>query len=665
MPIAALMGKRAGPDPGRRRVLTFALAVFAVLPAIITIAHRVTQDAVDSVIESGAVMEAQNVVGSLIGVMPQLGQLAEEKVLHEDQSWKLSEYVRSRGLFGVEIYDAEGHFAFAIEPTAAYTNLTRMGETVPDEIVADEASSWAAEIGPDPLASGEEESLLAEIYVPWTASDGRSFFAKVIFDITEQKALFLSGLRSLTLFLPIACATIYTLPALAYLISQVKATKQDAQVKYLSRHDALTGALNRHALTAEAEALFADRRGGPIGVIFLDLDRFKQINDEHGHEYGDMFLQHVTTILMDGVREHDLVARIGGDEFVVIVRGADADAMTKLTGRVGKAARQPFTHEGKTIRGGISIGWHLARVEDGMDASMQAADLALYHAKTSGRGTAVQYFIGLDEALKRRRLVEARLRDALAEGALEVRYQPLVAPEGGKIVGFEALSRLSDSDGTPISPAEFIPVAEETGLIHEIGEATMRQALQMAVTWPEELFVAVNLSPAEFERDLAERTRRLLAETGLDPNRLEVEVTESLLLEDEDRVAEQLVRLKALGVSIAMDDFGTGYSSLGYLWKYEFDKLKIDRLFLEAAAFGQPKHREIIETIVILGRKMGMDVTVEGVETAEQAELLSKLACDQYQGFLYGRPMSADQAAAALAAMDVGSTERPGAAGSV
>jgi predicted signal transduction protein with EAL and GGDEF domain len=337
------------------------------------------------------------------------------------------------------------------------------------------------------------------------------------------------------------------------------------------------------------------------------------------------------------------VARLGGNEFVVMQVGAtDAEAIDAFAKKLRAGLAAPYDLDGHAANVTVSIGIAVAPAHgDSIGRLMKSGDLALYHSKTNGRDTVSIFSADMDKELAERLRLERAIRAAVADEQFELYYQPAVAMPDGHLVGFEALLRMRDENGAMVSPALFIPLAEQMGLIDKIGDWVLREACRVACDWPADLKVAVNLSPAQFERDgLAARVAGILAETGLEPRRLELEITEGLLLTKSYEVMEELRRLKALNIGIVMDDFGTGYSSLSYLWQFPFDKIKIDRAFmlaLEAEDHGNAE--KIVKTIIDLGRSLNVTVTVEGVENDRQADFVRESLCDQIQGYYFGRPM--------------------------
>jgi len=431
----------------------------------------------------------------------------------------------------------------------------------------------------------------------------------------------------------------------------VTAARKSAQeIAWLATHDALTGLPNRTAFAKKLAGALVDAPDPQLAMLTIDLDRFKEVNDTLGHPFGDHILRHAAERLRELVSLDDVVTRLGGDEFAVIQRGVtDPAAAGVLAAAIIEALDRPFEFEGHTVVIGASIGIALApRDSSSPDELMQMSDLALYRAKAESRGTHRFFEPGMDARLRERRSIEAGLRVAIREGQFEVLYQPLLDLRSSTIGGFEALVRWNHPTRGVIQPLDFIPVAEDTSLIIPIGEWVLRQACRDAAQWPEDVKVAVNLSPAQFKRgDLISVTMNALAAANLAPDRLELEVTESVLLHDEAWVRSVLDRLTAFGVGIALDDFGTGYSSLSYLRSFPFSKIKIDRSFVADLA-GESDCLAIVQATIQLSEKLGMVTTAEGVESVEQLHILAQEGCTQVQGFEISRPVPASQVPALL-----------------
>ncbi|HEY7806364.1 MAG TPA: EAL domain-containing protein [Croceibacterium sp.] len=422
-----------------------------------------------------------------------------------------------------------------------------------------------------------------------------------------------------------------------------EARRTVSEIAYLATHDALTGLANRTAFAKQLDDALAEEQSAGLAVLTIDLDRFKEVNDTLGHSFGDQILKATAERLKRLVGLGDLITRLGGDEFAVIQREvAGEDVPAALADRIIGSLERPFEFEGHTIVIGASVGIALTP-RDGANGAelLKKSDLALYRAKEESRGSYRFFEPGMDSRLRERRELEADLRTAIHEGQFEVHYQPLLDLRSGTIACFEALVRWNHPTRGMIQPDEFISIAEDTSLIIPIGEWVLRQACREAAHWPADVKVAVNLSPAQFKRgDLIAVTVNALATAQLAPERLELEITETVLLNDEAWVRSLLDRLHALGVRIALDDFGTGYSSLSYLRSFPFDKIKIDRSFVADVAQSADS-RAIVQATIQLSEKLGMETTAEGVETAEQFDILGAEGCTHIQGFHISRAVPA------------------------
>jgi diguanylate cyclase (GGDEF)-like protein len=412
-------------------------------------------------------------------------------------------------------------------------------------------------------------------------------------------------------------------------------------IAHMARHDALTDLPNRLLFRERMEGGLARVQAGEesIVVMCLDLDNFKAINDSLGHPIGDRLLQGIGQRLADILDPKDTIARLGGDEFAILqARSTSADAET-LARRIIEAVCEPITIDEHEINTGISIGIAVAP-DNGIsgDHLMKCADLALYRAKAEGRNGFRFFETEMDVKMRARHALEVDLRRALTEGEFHLVYQPEVRLDTGELTGMEALLRWTHPERGNIPPMEFIPVAEETRLIMPIGEWVLRQACTEAARWPESVRVAVNLSAVQFRnRSLVAIVTHALAAAGLSPRRLELEITETVLMQEDDTIVAMLHQLRALGVRIAMDDFGTGYSSLGYLRSFPFDKIKIDRSFVSGKG-SAAESEAIIRAIAELGATLGIETTAEGIETTQQMELVRRAGCTEGQGYLISRP---------------------------
>jgi len=428
--------------------------------------------------------------------------------------------------------------------------------------------------------------------------------------------------------------------------------RTEAKMRALAFNDSLTGLPNRasfYELLTLQTALPADA-DMPFAVIMVDLDRFKQINDTFGHPTGDNVLVQIADRLRALVNGEDVVARLGGDEFAVMQHGAHATAACALCLRIVEACNsETFVVDGHAIHLGASVGFALYPADGGVPAELlRNADLALYAAKADGKGIYRRYESALNDKTQERQTMEAGLRRALTDGQLEVHYQPLVDAKTGRMASAEALVRWRHPARGLISPAEFIEIAEETGLIVPLGNWVLRTACLEAASWPAHIGVAVNLSPVQFrDKALASNVGLAIQEAGLAPQRLELEITEGVLLMDEARTLHTLNYLRAMHVRISMDDFGTGYSSLSYIRKFPFDKLKIDRSFVRNIPH-DAESVAIVRAIITMSACLGLSTTMEGVETAEQFGFAVSEGCSAIQGYFVSRPVPAAQLRAVL-----------------
>jgi diguanylate cyclase (GGDEF)-like protein/PAS domain S-box-containing protein len=424
------------------------------------------------------------------------------------------------------------------------------------------------------------------------------------------------------------------------------------KISHMARHDALTNLPNRVLFHDQLEqGLRLAKSGDQLAVLCLDLDHFKDINDSLGHPIGDALLKEVGRRLAACVGENDTVARLGGDEFAVVQLGKEEEAAaTVLAGRLVEVISAPYEIADHQIIIGVSIGISLSPQDGGNpNELLKNADLALYRAKADGRGTYRFFEAGMDARAQARRLLEMDLRAALRRNEFEVHYQPIRDVAKDQVVAFEALVRWNHPQRGLISPVAFIPLAVETGLIVQLGEVVLRNACADAASWPEDIGVAVNLSPVQFKNlNLVASVSEALASSGLSPRRLELEITESVLLQNSEATLAILHELRANGVRISLDDFGTGYSSLSYLRSFPFDKIRIDRSFVSELST-RDDSIAIVRAVTGLGRSLGIATTAEGVENHAQLELLQREGCTQAQGYLFSPPRPASEVAMMLA----------------
>ena len=428
--------------------------------------------------------------------------------------------------------------------------------------------------------------------------------------------------------------------------------ESQARSQYLAYHDSLTGLGNRLLFKEQLEEALKDVSitPHPLAVLFLDLDGFKAVNDTLGHSIGDLLLKSVATKLRDILPRTDRIARLGGDEFAILqISATQPGSSIALAKKIIEVVGQPNSIDGHDVTVGASVGIAVARPGDiNTENFLKSADLAMYSAKSDGRGTYRMFDPEMDAIVQARRLLERDMRTALAQDGFRLFYQPLVNLQTKKVTAFEALMRWQHPERGMVPPSDFIPVAEEMGLIVQLGEWALRQACAEATEWPDGICVSVNLSPLQFSKgNLVSSVMSALASAGLPASRLELEITESVLLEKSERNITILNQLRDLGVRISMDDFGTGYSCIGYLRSFPFDKIKIDQSFVRDLLVDEGS-LAIVRAIAGLGVSFGMITTAEGVETEEQMRCLNLEGCIEVQGYLYSKPVPASEIVAVL-----------------
>jgi diguanylate cyclase (GGDEF)-like protein len=419
--------------------------------------------------------------------------------------------------------------------------------------------------------------------------------------------------------------------------------KAEERVSYMAHYDGLTNLPNRFLFSDTVYRALSVNES-KAGLLYLDLDNFKAINDTLGHSVGDQLLQAVARRLENCISGAETIARLGGDEFAILVPASRIDKIAEIADAIINSLSTPFNLDDHDVVVGVSIGVAMAPDDaDNVESLFRCADLALYAAKSMGRNRAVNFEPGMDEAAQMRRMIELDLRSALGKQEMRLHYQPLINVESGETSGYEALIRWKHPERGIVMPATFIPIAEETGLIVQLGEWVIRQALSDMAEWPEHLSMSVNLSPAQMRSaSLISTVMNALAQTGVNPERVCLEITESVLMQDSEANIETLHKLRGLGVQIALDDFGTGYSSLNYLRSFPFSKIKIDRCFISEID-SREDCQAIVRSVVTLANSLGMTTTAEGVETKQQLDQLRLEGCFEVQGYLYSHAVPVDE----------------------
>jgi len=636
------------------------IAIVVLMGAFVIAASvALTRSTLDSAIEKDATIMAQGWADYLARTLPDIEAIAEGAAPSMESSRVLNLSREVGSVFRYKIFSRSGQLALiSDDPEYVLSRNADLGDHNPTA-----AGVVATGVPYVKIQQGDGQSRplhYGEAYVPLVRGGRTVATVEVYVDLTGHRAAMETAFRSLVLKILGGLALAFAIPAAAYALLSRRQADVVSRLNHAARHDELTGVMNRAAFSKRVNGLIEEKT--PFAVHYLDLDRFKGVNDTLGHSTGDVVLREVAARLIKTTGNDSFVGRLGGDEFAVCQKTDSASVAYRFAEHLVRALSKPYVIHGHEILIGGSIGF--ARYpENGTDTStlLQAADIALTRAKKNGRGRGLGYHESMEREHIERHAIEKSLRHALKTGSFELHYQPLFRTKDQTLRGFEALLRLRDEDGHAIPPSIFIPIAEDIDLIGQIGDWVIIEACKFAATWPADLTVAVNLSPAQFEHgDLVMKARTALTESGLAAERLELEITESLLITNSQSVLTQLHQLRALGIRIALDDFGTGYSSLSYLWQFPFDKLKIDRAFVNGIENKDSKSREILKTVVSLGQVLDLAVTAEGVETEGQLAALKELRCDMSQGFLLGRPMPArDLAAFVVKAMTPGRKRRP------
>ncbi|HZP21261.1 MAG TPA: EAL domain-containing protein [Bauldia sp.] len=625
--------------------LRWNIAIFAVVGlGLVAGAIFIQRMAMDRLLYQDAVATGRTWAEYVATNLSDIRQIAEGRD-PSPESRDFLDHARKTGqVFLFKIYDATGRVRYESDALpAGETDEEDLAEHNPEaaEAIDERRPAIEAKEGVPP----SRPPFYSEAYIPYIVGGRVLAVVETYVDQTARRAEFGIVLNEAAILLGVLVILAFGIPAAAWYVRSRDHQKADARVQYLANYDSLTGLANRTQLGRRLERALRRSGSGPdqIAVHCIDLERFKDVNDRLGHNAGDVVIRTVAERLKSIAGPNDIVARIGGDEFAVVqMNAADVRAAEALAARILDTLKEPYWIGGTEVTMAARIGIALSP-EHGTDWGrlMQSADVALHKSKTGAHDRIRIFTPELDEELSRRLALEATITQALEKDRFVLHFQPLYSPSGDKLFGFEALLRLPMPDGGFIPPAVFIPVAEKMGLIDRIGARVIDRAIATASRWPDHVRVAVNLSPLQFVGgDIAAVVCNALKRHRVAAGRLELEITESLLLQDTKSVLATLGELKQVGVSVVMDDFGTGYSSLSYLWRFPFDKLKIDRSFVVALDAGDVSARQIIRTMVGLARSLDMRVTIEGVESLRQSELIRDLGCDEVQGFFYGRPVA-------------------------
>lgn len=644
-------------------VLAFSFAIIAALGPYIS--NKITEQSLKDQAEITAVQWADYLTRST----PEIDKILEGKMVGAHSYHMLS--VDNQGKDGVYItklldtnlvpmYSSVNHehkHHGHSDSTAQHTEHSmHSSQAVPQMLKILSQSALATSI--NSLENGEKELLLgllngngadkpesySEAIIP-IKLDGRLagyFYLEI--NHSEKYAKLKSSLNFMAYSLLALSLFALLLPAVMIFYKLSYANKEvSSKLSHAEEHDGLTGLLNREAFRNMLSPSLA--LGQKSVLFFIDLDGFKSINDQFGHDIGDGLLQTVAKRLRSAAGDDALLCRHGGDEFIVSVPIHKTVDIQELGNRFQTVLSDTMFVKGHNFTTGASIGTAVAQKDaSDIDELVRVADIAMYVAKDLGKGQTVAFEASMEEVRKKRLKLEKLLRTALRNESFCLHYQPIYMNGSSTLKGFEALLRLKDKEGNLISPVEFIPVIEEMGIMNEVGEWVLTTACKEASSWAQDLIISVNLSTTQFvDGSLIPVVNSVLNKTNLPSQRLQLEVTESVLIEDADLVLQQLLELREMGITLSLDDFGTGYSSLNYVWRYPFDNLKIDRAFVEKLNTGDQKANSILKTIIDMSSTLGLTTTAEGIETDGQREYLADSNCDNLQGFLLGRPVPREE----------------------
>ncbi len=635
------------------REISRLVPIFLVVLAVAIGARFVVSNGIEQTAQNSAEIATSDWAHKIAETIPNIENVLTGEQVITAQTMIEMGHLQSKEILEYRVFDKDGTLRIkSISPETQFENSIAIGEKTNQFLnISLDMKPLHERIKID---STQEDIYGSKIIVPLVKNEELIGYVEVINKESAIFGKFRNQFSETTFRFIILMLAAFLLPAILYLRRTAQLEQTSKRLRYSAEYDDLTNALNRGAFTKQItkDLEIASERGYSIAVHFIDLDRFKEINDNKGHEIGDEILRLTAKRLQKLLGPRDKFARLGGDEFVIYqpYLVGSSSKTTKLANDIIEVMKKPFFIKNNNIQIGASVGSsHFPRDGKQVDELLRTADLALYRAKEMGRSVAIEFDVSMETERQSRQAIEQLLRLALENELFYLNFQPFYDIKTNSLQGFEALLRINDKDGKPISPEIFIPIAEEIGLIGDIGEWVLREACKTAIDWPKNMVIAVNLSSEQFQiHNMPELVQEVLNSTGLSPSQLELEVTEGLLITDSDKVLKDLNSIKQLGVAIALDDFGTGYSSLSYLWQFPFDKLKVDKSFISTLGVADSKSHEILSTIVALGKVLDMKVTAEGVETEQQAELLRSFNCDLVQGYLFSRPLNIVDVAAEL-----------------
>ncbi len=644
--------KQIGDCILRRRIIPIVIAFSAIVISIIS-ANIFFFWSIDQVIRRDITNEASRWAGSIGEEIPDLDIATQSGTFSQKQQSAIDFLLRQSEIVRLEILDiSTGQTVFSrqlendIEIASKALNNSQLREVNQGGVPFYKLDTSDIQ--------GKGGTTIAAVATTVPAPDGKpAAIARFFVNLDETAGPLAIYSRIVATIMSVGFTAVLGLLAVAMLRNRDSAELSLGRLKYLARHDPLTDLYNRTGFERrwEEDQDNAHKAGQGNALLFIDIDHFKRINDKYSHAAGDAFIRHIGKIIQSSIKSGDIAARLSGDEFAASVYCKTKEEAESIAAEICRQANKPAVSHGMHINGSVSIGIHFCHKHPTvLGERMKMADFALYQAKADGRGTYRNFSEDLANKSRRRHKIEGALKRALKHDYFYLVYQPKIDARTGTCSGFEALLRMKLPDDEIVMPGEFVPMMECLGIAEEVGTWVLKTAVQTALQWPRETTLAVNLSVRQVSSDnLIQTVTETLQQSGFEAHRLELEVTESLLIETPVAAEEKLAKLRDLGITVSIDDFGTGYSSLGYLWRFGFDKIKIDRSFVLGLDANRAKSLEILETIVMLGRRLDMEIIVEGVETQAQLDLLNALNVDSYQGYYFARPLPADELHAYLA----------------
>ncbi|AJQ93576.1 putative bifunctional diguanylate cyclase/phosphodiesterase [Gynuella sunshinyii] len=594
--------------------------------------------AVEKAIAQDAILRVTSWVEYVSSTFPEIESILVDKEL-SDEKMDFIRQLQGRGkIIGFRIFDEAGN-----QVLSDIENKGALQQHSPEAYQAIRSKNAYSRLNHGRPDDGYPK-LYVEVFFPLTSESGEVLGGvEVYLDQSGTGSIYRQAITSVSTYISLILTFAFLVPVLAFYWRSEQARDSHKKLSYLSHHDPLTGAYNREGFFGE----YAGRESSLLSegrfysVVLMDIRNFKYVNKEYGQQTGDILLTRIINRLTEYLDSESIVARFSADKFHVAIPLDDHRILEEVIVDLIHRIQMPYHVNGRSISIYINVGACSCHEEPlGVDIKIQRAELALFNARMSVGESYCIYHRDIEDQVLRRRMIEKLLRTGQEQERFEIHYQPVLDARQRSLKGFEALLRLKDDQGNLISPSEFIPMAESIGLIDGIGQWVIKEVLHKAVSWPEHIFVAINLSVVQFQTGhLVGYVRDALATSSISPERIEFEVTESVMIDNSDDVRQQILALQSLGIRFSVDDFGTGFSSLNYLWMFQFNKLKIDRSFVSALSSNEEKAIQILSTIILLAHRLKLQVTAEGIESEHHVEILEDLGCDQFQGYWFYHPL--------------------------